>query len=823
MQLETIIYEDGNDFEISQKLKNDIKSYLSTLELEDSSGKAFFVNHTKKMDYIISNVFKYVLKKEFGYYRPNINSLPIAIIAMGSYGREQLSIYSDIDIMIAYNPISGYNIVQIIETFITMLWDVGLKIGHRVHTINDIFDVSQEDITIKTALMESRFIYGSKHLMTEVENELEKVRKHKQKEFILAKYEEMIQRHKSNPIAMQPDIKNGKGGFRDSNTLFWIANSLFNVSNNRDLIGELFDEKEYKVYRESLEFLFKVRIVLHTLSKKKIEKVLMDYHREMALTLGFKDQNDKLAQTSFIKKLLQSLWNIYTFTNIYIKILVNPFLDEEKKELEKGYYIKDDKIYVDFDLKESFKKSLKTLIKYDYKDFDISVVNLLKNAEYEDDCELIEHMFEKENLTPLLKALYESNKLSKIIPAFKKIEHLAQFDGYHQYPVDIHSIQSVYFLENIENKFIQETLDSLSKEDKRLLKIVTLFHDLGKGRVSDHHIIGQTLIKQFLEKLDYDKNDINKAAKLIKYHTTMSIISQREDIYNDKVILLFANIVENINFLDMLYILTYADVNGVGNGVYNNFKNNLLYSLYKNTLKALDKPEQLNEIAVRKRVEDRLLKNIEFSSFPKMWQKKVLESPSNQLFLQNSTTKIINLAKKIISTDKFNIEIETKPYLKIEIIKKDSESFNMSWLLGKLNRLNVNHISIYKIFDFKYFKIEFNEKIDASEEEWLYEDIKNAFNSNKKAYYQRPVFKKNEFLIDCEHSQNYISMKLQTNDKNGIIARIVEVFDEFNIHIEDIKATIQKNKARDIFIINKDSNFCNFQNDILNKLTKKGE
>jgi [protein-PII] uridylyltransferase len=820
MQLETIIYEDGNDFEISQKLKNDIKSYLSALELEQSSGKAFFVNHTKKMDYIISNIFKYVLKKEFAYYRPNINSLPIAIVAMGSYGREQLSIYSDIDIMIAYKPISGYNIVQIIETFITMLWDVGLKIGHRVHTINDIFDVSQEDITIKTALMESRFIYGSKHLMTEVENELEKVRHHKQKEFILAKYNEMLDRHKKNPIAMQPDIKNGKGGFRDSNTLFWIGNALFNISTNKDLVGELFDEKEYKVYRESLEFLFKVRIALHLVSKKKIETVLMDYHREIALKLGFLDYNDKLAQTDFIKKLLESLWNIYTFTNTYIQILVNPFLDEEKTKLEDGYYIKDEKIYVDFDLQEDFNTTLKKLIKYNYKTFDISVVKTLKNAEYIFDEQILDDMFNKKNLTPLLEILYQSNKLQKMIPAFKKITNLAQFDGYHQYPVDIHSIKSVFFLENIKNKFINEIFESLSNSDKKLLKIVTIFHDLGKGRVSDHHIVGQTLIKAFLEKLNYSKEDIAKATKLIKFHTTMSMISQREDIYNDKTILLFGNIVENLNFLNMLYILTYADVNGVGNGVYTTFKDSLLHSLYKNTLQALDKSEQLNEIAVRKRVENRLIKNNEFLSLKKLWQKRVLESPSNQLFLQNSAVKIMNIVKKIVSCDKFLINISLKP-LSIEIIKNDSENLNMSWLLGKCNRFGINHISIHKISNFKYIKIEFNNKIDEYEAELLKEDIKNAFNSNKKAYYERPVFKKEEFLIDCDHSKNYISMKLETLDKNGIIARIVEVLDEFNISIEDVKASIQKHKARDIFIIHKDSNFCNLKEEVLKKLTTK--
>ena len=176
MQLEELIYTCKDDLKISKEIKKEIKEYLNSVTVE--GGKDFFVKHTQKMDYFITLIYKYILKKSFEDFKPPMNNIPISIIALGSYGREQLSIYSDIDIMIVYKDLPGYNIKQIIENFITMLWDLGLKIGHRVHKLKDLFPASNEDITIKTAMLESRFITGSKFLWYETQNELNKIRNH---------------------------------------------------------------------------------------------------------------------------------------------------------------------------------------------------------------------------------------------------------------------------------------------------------------------------------------------------------------------------------------------------------------------------------------------------------------------------------------------------------------------------------------------------------------------------------------------------------------------------------------------------------------------
>jgi len=815
MQLQQIIYTSENDLEIAKALKKEIKEYLNSIKIE--GGKDFFVKHTKKMDEFVTLIYKYILKKTFQEFQPPFNNIPISIIALGSYGREQLSIYSDIDIMIVYKDIKGYNLKEIIENFITMLWDLGLKLGHRVHEIKDLFVASNEDITIKTAMLESRFIYGSKFLWYEIQNELNKIRNHNKKEYILAKYDEMLQRHRKHPISMEPNIKDGFGGIRDSNTLLWINKVIFNYPNNAYLVPKYASEEEFREYRSALEFLFKVRVYLHLAAKKKIDTVLLTYQREIALNMGYSDSARMSAERKFIKDLLKALWNVNTFTSIVIKKIIKPYLyshtykEMKNKRVKKHYFICDEILYTTFSNRENFKESLKSLIQLNYRKCDISVVSHLKENRFLITKRLKKELFYKEYLYPLLFSLYKSKKLEMIIPAFEKIKHLAQFDGYHQYPVDIHSLYTVKELEELEE------FNELNETDKAILRFAALFHDLGKGRVEDHSVVGAKIAKEYAEEFSMPDADI--ISKLVRHHTLMSNTAQREDIHNDKVILSFAQIVENKRFLKLLYLLTIADIKAVGVGIYTPFKASLLKTLFYNTLNALENKELINEISQRKRKEKILLSKDDFKNLPKTFQKKVLSSPSNQLFLQNSTNEIIKILDWIKDTETFKYKFENEKHLVIHIAKEDSLNFSLGWFLDKLAKLELNHLSIYKIGNLKYFKIEFNQSVEEFDLPLIGEYIEKAFKDRLKTKH-KVTFKKEEFEIDCNHSQNYAAMKLKTKDKKGIVSTIMQILDDYNIRVEDVKISTQKNIARDLFIISKENGFCSKIDEILQRLSE---
>ena len=269
-KIEALVGSGASDFEISKEFKNHIKSYLNSLDqlFETDFGREFLYRHTKELDAFLVEMFRYILRDSFGDYQPLNNSIPVSMIALGSYGRQQLSVYSDIDIMLLYKEVKGYAIKPILERFLYMAWDAGLKIGHRVHEVSEIAEVVKTDITIKTAILESRFIWGSKFLWIEYQNKLREVRRTDQREFVCAKLDEMAKRHKKYKLSMEPNIKEGIGGLRDSNTLFWLATCIYGVNSNKELTGRLFNEAEYKEYRIALEFLFKLRNALHLLAKK---------------------------------------------------------------------------------------------------------------------------------------------------------------------------------------------------------------------------------------------------------------------------------------------------------------------------------------------------------------------------------------------------------------------------------------------------------------------------------------------------------------------------------------------------------------------------
>ena len=817
-QLNELIYSSTNDFEISKAIKNTIKNYLDSIH-NIQGGKDFFVKHTKKMDEFIKIIYKYLIKKNFEEYAPSLNSIPITIIALGSYGREQLSIYSDIDIMIVYKDIKGYNLKELIENFITMLWDLGLKIGHRVHELKDLFKASNEDITIKTAILESRFITGSKFLWYEIENELNKIRNHNKKEYIIAKYNEMKQRHKKYPLSMEPNIKDGFGGIRDSNTLLWINKVIFNYPNNSYLVPKYASEEEFREYRSSLEFLFKTRVYLHLIAKKKIDTVYLQYQREIALNMGYKDSTRISAERKFIKDLLKSLWKVNTFCEITIKKLIKPYLyshtfkEIQQKRVDKYFYICDKKLYSNFKTPYNFKEYLEKIIniKQTIKKTDISVVANLKSKKTKTTKKLIKSIFYSDNLYAIFFALYRANKLHKLIPPFEKVKYLAQFDGYHQYPVDIHSLYTIKELNSIKE------FHHLNEENKAVLRFAAFFHDLGKGRVEDHSIIGAKIAKEFANEINFPKAEI--ISKLIKYHTLMSNVAQREDIFNDKVILSFAEIVKNKEFLDFLYILTIADIKAVGEGIFTSFKENLLRTLYENTLNALSNKELLNEITIRKRKEKLLNKKEDFLNLPLSLRKAVLKSPSNQLFLQNSINSILNLLNWIQDIKDKKIKFENEKHLIIHIVKKDNLNFSLGWFLEKMSKLNLVHLSIYKIKDLKYFKIEFDSKVENYDLDIIQKWIEEAF-QEKKEIKNKVTFKKEEINIDCNHSQNYASLKIKTKDVKGIVSTITDIFDKYDINIEDVKITSQKNIARDLFIIPKTSGFCEKKDKILKRLCK---
>lgn len=832
-RIEDLISKNANDFEISKLIKEHIKSYLSSLNeiFVENQGKDFLVKHTKKIDQFITIIYKYTLRKHFGNYMPFANAIPIVLVGMGSYGREELCVYSDIDLMVVYKAVPGYNIEPLIQAMLYLAWDAGIKLGHRTHRVEELCEASNKDLTIKTAMLESRFLCGSKLLWIETERELLKIQKWDKKNVITQILSAHQERREKHPLNMEPNIKEGVGGLRDANTLSWICKVLFGSIRLKDLVPEIINEEEFKEFRSSLEFLYRVRSALHLSAKKKQDVLNLELIPDVAQKLGFENKILKNAQMQLSSKTLSAMHTVDVTCKIFTQKLTSSLLCDLSKiealrrgRVEKGLY------YVSNHVIASYKKPYPTLSKvleqlqsFDDRNvtFNISYVHYIKNATFpphnsKKTYKQFRALLFNPNMYAIFSVLYEAGLLQQLIKPLKHILNLAQFDGYHKYPVDTHSLHCLYHLENIYDPFIKSLFDDLCPEGKSLMRLVVFMHDIGKGRKGDHSELGAKIFRAYALKLGFSEEAIGVGMTLIRYHTLMSNTASREDIYNEKVVLSFISKLQNPQILKMLYILTYADMNAVNENIYSGFSAKLLREFYNFAMEMFNKEELIDETARRLRRENILKKSPEFLALSKALQKKTLSVTSNFFFLKQKSHEIVAIVKEADETpeESYRFRITNDTHLGITVIR--GKSFNIGYLLGKLSYLDLAHMDIYKLFDNKkYFQIDFNEKVSESDIELIRELVDHSFDMSKKVTLKKPTILKGEITIDCDHSKSYALMQINTKNQNGLMAYFMSIFDEHGIDIAMAKIQTIKNRTRNLLLIEKTVGLCKNEHTVL--------
>ena len=813
-KIEELLYQNADDFELAKVLKSDIKAYFETLDesFAVSGGKDFLVKHTRKIDAILKLIYRIAMRGMFGQYQPMKNALPLTIAALGSYGREQLCVHSDIDLLIIYKEIPGYNVKETIEKILYLIWDSGLKLGHRVHPVNELLDVSRTDITIKTALIESRYVEGSHFLWTETQNALDAIRHDEPETFIREKLQEHDRMHQKFPLSMEPNLKEGEGGFRDANLVYWIGKIRYNIDRISNLPDTIIDETEYREFRMDLEFLFRVRSALHLVAGKKEDRLRLDLVPEVARYLGY--EQERASHMRFVKRVIASLRAIQLYSNIWLDLLCQE------------YGIKKEGLLPPVTNKKS--KSLLTILralnheaKSEYQASPALLQQLLhasKPAKIDQEYyPVIREIFQQNHAHSVLTTLYDAHLLYLVIPALKKVIDLPQFDGYHEFPVGVHLLHCLYWLEHIRDESIRALYEALDPREKEMLKLATFLHDAGKGRKRDHSLVGASLFKFFARQLGYEETMIQSGITLIHHHTLMSNIAQREDLYNEKTILKFASRFKTKKMLDMIYILTYADMNGVGSEIYNTFTARLLQTLYTQSIETLEHGEMLNMTAKRVKKEESLKRSKLFTALPRTVRNKILSIPSNLVFLRYQPEKIIRIATKAWRIDHYTYTVNNRHFLTIEVIRKGE--FNLGYLLGRLSHLNLVNMDICKLSsDLKYFQFDFSEAVEDDEISLIKSFIEEAFEPEKNLTLPVPVIKEEDITIDCSYSRSYARMELHTKDQRGLIAYMMILFDELGIDIVTAKIHTQKNRVRDLFLIEKNGNFCHNVDKIIKKM-----
>lgn len=598
------------------------RAHAETLLLKDGSGLKCAARLSSLQDELIGALHRFVLAHIYRVDNPSAGER-MAILAVGGYGRGTLAPGSDIDLLflLPYKQTPWGE--SVVEYILYMLWDLGFKVGHATRNVDECIRLSLQDMTIRTAVLEARFLHGNRDLFDDMEQRFSKeVIRGTSAKFIEAKMAEREQRHNragGSRYLVEPNLKEGKGALRDLHTLFWISKYFYEVKTADELLKHgIFNKDEYKLFRKSGDFLWAVRCHLHYLTGRAEERLSFDLQREMAKRLNYKSHGGLLDVERFMKHYFLVAKNVGDLTNILSTKL-------EQNQVKKAPSISRLVAAIRgrrpsaIQGSDAFLLQNKRIIQADDDIFKTDPVNFLRafqiadktgfnfhpdllhlmarslkliskemRTEKEANEIFLQLLCSKRDPETLLRKMNESGVLGRFVPDFGKIIAMMQFNMYHHYTVDEHTIRSIGVLSSIERKefgdehpLAHKVIDTI--DDRRILYIGLFLHDIAKGRPEDHSIAGAKVAKRIGKRFNLKASQIETLSWLVLEHLTMSIMAQSRDLSDPKTIRDFANIVQTPERLKLLLILTICDIKAVGPGVWNGWKGQLLRTLYYET------------------------------------------------------------------------------------------------------------------------------------------------------------------------------------------------------------------------------------------------
>ncbi len=545
----------------------------------------------------------------------------LSLIAVGGYGRGEMAPHSDVDLLF----LTPYKITpwaeSVIESMLYMLWDLKLKVGHASRTVKDCLRLAKEDYTIRTSLVEYRYLAGDAELATELGDKLwSDLFKSTASDFIEAKLEERATRHRKQGgqrYVVEPNVKEGKGGLRDLQSLFWISKYVNGVKDAAELVDlKVFTAEEFETFVTAEDFLWAVRCHLHLIANRAADQLTFDMQVEVAAAMGYTDHGGRRGVEHFMQAYFRQATHVGELTRIFLTALEANHTKQEpmllrlfgrSKRAKAPYAIKQNRLTVasekaffadKLNMLRIFEEALRTGTLLHPDAMRLISANLdLIDAEMRDNKEarriFLDLLLKHGNPERALRRMNELGVLAAFIPEFAPIVAMMQFNMYHHYTVDEHTIQCISNLAQIERKELIEELPVVSGilergVNRKVLYIALLLHDIGKGRDEDHSILGAQIARKVAPRLGLNKKECETVEWLIRYHLLLSDIAQKRDISEPRTVRGFAKAMKSVERLDLLTALTVCDIRGVGPGTWNNWKAVLIRNLYKATKSALE-------------------------------------------------------------------------------------------------------------------------------------------------------------------------------------------------------------------------------------------
>jgi [protein-PII] uridylyltransferase len=584
-----------------------------------SGGLACAGNLAVIEDELIRALYDFVVS----YLHPPPDGRPyrLVVAAVGGYGRATLAPGSDIDLLFLLAADKDESGERVAEAMLYLLWDLRQKVGHSTRSVAECLRQSKSDMTIRTALLEARFILGDESLFEDMRRRFEKeIFHHNPRDFVAAKLAERdarISRAGRSRYLVEPNVKEGKGGLRDLNTLFWIAKYVYRVREASELVeAGLFTRREYRLFCRGEEFLWRVRCHLHFLTGRAEEVLSFDVQRAIADRLGYAGRGGLAGVERFMKHYFLVAKDVGDLTAVLCAALeenqakpaavLDRFAMRGRRHdsgvRSAGFAIEKGRITVA--RAEVFSRDPVNLIRLfwmadrnglaihpDAKRLVISALKLIDaklRANPEANRLFLDILTSRNSPEVVLRLMNEAGVLGRFIPEFGRIVALMQFNMYHHYTVDEHLLRAIGHLADVEAQRHKEehplvSLIMPSIEKRTALYVAMFLHDIAKGRTEDHSLAGVAVARQLCPRLGLSPAETETVAWLVENHLIMSDTAQRRDLGDRRTIETFAARVQTLERLKMLLVLTVCDIQAVGPGVWNGWKGELLRTLYWET------------------------------------------------------------------------------------------------------------------------------------------------------------------------------------------------------------------------------------------------
>jgi len=778
------------------------------------------------------------------------------LIAMGGYGRSELNPLSDIDLMFFCGEKNRDHAEMVAQRMLYLLWDLNLEVGYSVRTAKDCINLAGQDITIRTALLDARMLSGDENLYEEfLKQVIHTVLTRNTQAFLQAKYDEhktRLAKYGSSVYLLEPNIKESEGGLRDLHTAIWMARVKYKAASLRELVQKsVISEEELSAFQAAFDYLWRIRNELHYLSKRKNEQLHFDKQEAIASFLGYRDSRKAQAVEQFMQDYYAHASQVEHLAASLIgrtlrqgELSSRVFGAFRRRMVGKDFFVYDNELKAvskklfeerPAAIMEAFAhaKSLNVRLGFDLKGMIRNHMHLV-NDRFRRSREISELFLEilriPGGIARTLQDMHHLTFLNHYIPEFERIYCKVQHDAYHIYTVDIHTLFCVEELEKLwlgeyrERKPVY-TLVANEIEKRELLVLAVLFHDIGKGEGKDHSNRGADMIPTIARRLNLNREDSQRLEFLVRRHLDMAHISQRRDLHDDRLIQNFAQTMGMSENLRMLFLLTFADIKGVGPDVWSEWKGLLLQELYEKSFEVLERGDFYKDLR-SERVRNRKRKVLEALAEDSGERpvRELLHAAGTRYILSHRSTEIIEHFRLELSRGEHSVAVNVAfdhDFNRVTISTLDVPGlFSMIAGVMAANGINILGAQVYTrgngtALDILHVNNPRGGVIDNPAKWTKFQEELQGVIEGRLRVAQLVARRKSSGLLpqrakprypdridfDTDVSREYTVIDIFTHDQVGLLYRITRTLAELGLYIYVAKISTKVDQVADTFYV----------------------